>query len=637
MESVPFVRPKHLDGPSHRDSAGIPTRRKISSACTHCRARKSKCDGRRPFCSECMKAGQRCVYEDCDKRKKEAWKSVITDLERKNAQLEDVITSLRCNSFEDSIERLRQLREDLLPASHQAEIVAAGSHATDSYTPGSTSSYGKEVLLSETSHTPGSSADAVVFDAGELDLPPEEITRQAVAAFFSCGSTLFNIMPRKACEDLIKIIYSKPAEATKSLVCQVCAVAVVGSHYCTDEIPVFAKERFFQRAYSLLQSRESADDLLMMRVLACLAIYLILLKSTSARTMTASGLNIARCNMRKYKTASQEEWLDWARVTRTLAFTECWLSSTLGCRFDLRPDEMEVINDLAAAESTTNPTNSVTMSLIQAHVFKIAFLSAQIYNSVRSSPALTITDLHRLSAKLDTWLWELPDSMRLSSLTSGSTTEDTASIRRPLLFVHMIHLTSQITLYQRVMHEILKRFSPSDELIAREVFRWPADTQYTYEAFAQQLARMARLLYDEHRVLARCWLTINSCYHASLVLLLSAAQRLARSPNTDPVLQDLSHVQGCLQVLGVCEDHDLAAMRLVDIVVPLYQRLWQTMEESNKLCEDGYEGTDQMISRYPMLVMDEAGNREGTIPARLAHIVQQSVAAMELQYQEVWV
>lgn len=122
----------------------------------------------------------------------------------------------------------------------------------------------------------------------DLNLPPEDVTRHAVAAFFACGSTLFYIMPQEDSKGLVDAVYERGQGVTKSMVCQLCAMAAVGSYYCTDEIPAAAVEQFFQQASSLLQNVTLEDDLGSMRVFACLSVYLILLKGTSARAMTST-------------------------------------------------------------------------------------------------------------------------------------------------------------------------------------------------------------------------------------------------------------------------------------------------------------------------------------------------------------
>lgn len=128
------------------------------------------------------------------------------------------------------------------------------------------------------------------FDVGYVDLPPESITRQAVSSFFSCGSTLLHIISQEACGKLIRKIYGQAADVTKSDVCQVCALAALGGQYCTDVISDSAKEKYFQHASLLLQDAVEEDALISMRIFICLAVYLIFIKSTSARTMTGKEI-----------------------------------------------------------------------------------------------------------------------------------------------------------------------------------------------------------------------------------------------------------------------------------------------------------------------------------------------------------
>jgi UV DNA damage repair endonuclease len=90
-------------------------------------------------------------------------------------------------------------------------------------------------------------------------------------------------------------------------------------------------------------------------------------------------------------------------------------------------------------------------------------------------------------------------------------------------------------------------------------------------------------------------------------------------------LEDLSHVKGCLDALQFCEDYDIAAMRLVDVIAPLYQRLCDAVGQPgavNSLAEMQPK-TDIMEDRK--------------IPMQLGHIIYQSVAAMSLPCQEIWV
>lgn len=147
-------------------------------------------------------------------------------------------------------------------------------------------------------------------------------------------------------------------------------------------------------------------------------------------------------------------------------------------------------------------------SVIRAQIFKLSLLSAEIFEYIRSTADLAMADLQQLSDRLSTWLWELPPCICLASLTSENAPTPN-SAWRPLLFLHMLHINLQIIIYQRVMRAILRRFSNHpDDVIVREVLQISPETQQVYEAFAQQLARIVRLLYEGNCVLARCWITM---------------------------------------------------------------------------------------------------------------------------------
>ncbi|KAL2794545.1 hypothetical protein BJX66DRAFT_303392 [Aspergillus keveii] len=634
MASLPSLRPNRPlpeTPPWPQSRVVLPPRRKISLACTNCRSKKIRCDGTTPFCSECIRSGNRCSYENVDKRKTETWRLAVNDLEQKNQQLESLIQSLKCNSFPDAVERLRQLRGDLVPAPQdrheELPVGTPGFSDTSSCSFGLVASINPYLVapVERPSASRSVSDDDALVDLGYANLPCEDMTRHAVNAFIGCGSALFHVMSQEASDELLQKVYQQDPDVTQSDICQLCALAAVGSQYCTNEIPAFAKETYYQHAFALLDQLED-DDLVHMRVFICLAVYLVMLKSTSARTMTASGLNVARAHMHiRLQDTNEEDRLEWARVYRTLACTECWLSSTLGYELGLRADEIKLIDELAEAESAMNPNNEINIRIIQRYVFNVAFLSSQVYECFRCSDHLCMDDLHALSAQLDTWHRELPPCLHLSSLTSGeSNTSD--RVRRPLLFMHMIHISSHITLYERVMYSTLKEaLGTSDKQMIREVFRLPADAIRIYGSFAQQLARIIKLLYDEEAVLARCWLTIHASFHATIVLLMLATQHLALKIPQSSILKDMEHVRVCLKVLHYCAQYDIAAMRLVDIITPLFNRLWQMIENPNDF--------DKIAPSFSLA--DTPGAPR--ISAGLAHVVHQLLAAMGLRYQEVWV
>ncbi|OAP58184.1 hypothetical protein AYL99_07274 [Fonsecaea erecta] len=54
---------------SDQEDASKRSRARVSRACTRCRARKDKCDAKQPECSNCLNAGQPCLYVAANKKR----------------------------------------------------------------------------------------------------------------------------------------------------------------------------------------------------------------------------------------------------------------------------------------------------------------------------------------------------------------------------------------------------------------------------------------------------------------------------------------------------------------------------------------------------------------------------------------
>lgn len=156
-----------------------------------------------------------------------------------------------------------------------------------------------------------------------------------------------------------------------------------------------------------------------------------------------------------------------------------------------------------------NPGGVPNSGMIQYHTYKIALLSAQVHKRVNLATHFSRYELEEFSANLDIWNKELPECLHLRSLTSGDGAT-CGSTRRPLLFMHMVHISSRITLYEHLFRVTLNRWiSTSDQSVTCEVIDLPEDTHQIYGSFAQQLARIIGLLHEEESVFKRCWLTMQ--------------------------------------------------------------------------------------------------------------------------------
>ena len=112
-----------------------------------------------------------------------------------------------------------------------------------------------------------------------------------------------------------------------------------------------------------------------------------------------------------------------------------------------------------------------------------------------------------------------------------------------------------------------------------------------------------------------------------MVLLLRTARHISYRVSRESVLQDLSLVHICLEVLGLCEAHDIVAMELLGHLSSAYQCLKQMTDDS--AVEDKKDST---FPRSPFELNDAS-----FVPGPIAHAVNQLVAATETPYQDLWV
>lgn len=142
-------------------------------------------------------------------------------------------------------------------------------------------------------------------------------------------------------------------------------------------------------------------------------------------------------------------------------------------------------------------------------MFELALLSARLNSQAQHAAHSTHYELNQLSAKLDAWHEGLPESLLLRQLVSGDGGHS-IHMKRPLFFLHMAHISSRITLYERMIQAAQgQQTSTSDQSTADQVLlRLPEDIHQVYTLFAQQLARIIALLHEEQGVLVRCPITM---------------------------------------------------------------------------------------------------------------------------------
>jgi hypothetical protein len=224
-----------------------------------------------------------------------ALKDRIDMLARRNRDLEEIIQRLRFNTDSDALKVLQQLRGDQsmsfgrdassILASHGYPENVCDSDVTQGIETAPTLQDESASSGPPSSREPEQELNFAFADIELVNLPPEHFTRRAVSAFFSCASTLFYIMSEAESEKLIRKVYHNSAGVEKSDICELCAVAAIGSQYDTDEIPDPVKESYFQHASLLLQDTVEKDIMQSMRVFICLSMFSVMAKSSSARLL----------------------------------------------------------------------------------------------------------------------------------------------------------------------------------------------------------------------------------------------------------------------------------------------------------------------------------------------------------------
>ncbi|KAF2405322.1 hypothetical protein EJ06DRAFT_525848 [Trichodelitschia bisporula] len=99
-------------------------------ACVSCRRRKTKCDGRRPICSQCQGRSGTCHYDMSEEHRRLTFlRENVEHLAVEKNTLESLISSLRSDSVEEALEVLRRLRSGAEPYVLAQQIQASQSLA----------------------------------------------------------------------------------------------------------------------------------------------------------------------------------------------------------------------------------------------------------------------------------------------------------------------------------------------------------------------------------------------------------------------------------------------------------------------------------------------------------------------------
>lgn len=116
-------------------------------------------------------------------------------------------------------------------------------------------------------------------------LPPQDIVRKGAEHFFVVISGMFYVMDPEDFETLCRKVYSNEYPPDLLAICEICAVASVGSQYCPWNVSDDVKDALFRTSAQYINDLIDADPIRAMRSLACLSGYGIVEKRRSTRVL----------------------------------------------------------------------------------------------------------------------------------------------------------------------------------------------------------------------------------------------------------------------------------------------------------------------------------------------------------------
>ncbi|OJD34784.1 hmg box protein [Diplodia corticola] len=400
-----------------------------------------------------------------------------------------------------------------------------------------------------------------------LHLPPQDKTRKATMSCRVGTGSLFFLVREEHLQQMLDHVYCSESIEPFPLML-VLLLAAVGAHYDAECMTDAERHGCFVSAVSMFESQfSSVRDYRTMWVFALLSIHSILEKHVVARLTVAAGLQISRSKEAEEAVeAGTISVQDANRLICTLVFIECWLSTTLGYKADVRAE------DITRAWPRLLQSTSLS-DAIYVQGCKIGLVSREIaeVTTHRAASAVRTEHIELLTEKLDAWHTSLPANMQLAALTD----EKQSSLlthyqRRAILMIHMFYLGAIISLYRQLLLQACE---------ARIHSKWDLDMPYSqvqsYRArcsiAAQQMTRMMQLISWSGAMTRRCWVMIYWAFQSSTVILFGIGQQMM--DQRPPIEEDFAYAKVCADILCACSKVEPVAAKYLAVIQPLYDAL----------------------------------------------------------------
>ena len=346
------------------------------AACRSCRKKKTKCDGARPTCAKCQTSTTECKYDVAPNQTR------FGATRERNEFLENLFETLKSAPESRVDALLTQIRggavvEDLEELLKNPNLYDGGA-TTDVATPSVTTEYqapkrrrlsdgpsptgdpskhpvaqrfpsgkaliriqvaseiGKRLmpLLDSQKDGPKSTLlddkgiDSLTDILEHADMPNAELTRYCVNGFFECSGKLFHVFDREQAQEAFDAVFNgTEAAKDKVSVCNICAMAAVGSLYLKDEPLLLVAqigEVFYRLTKTYLEDVIERDPVTGVRIAILLTHYNVLTKQTTALAYCELGFALARRaglhSSHRSTKYTHQEWYSRRWTWRTLIF-----------------------------------------------------------------------------------------------------------------------------------------------------------------------------------------------------------------------------------------------------------------------------------------------------------------------------
>ncbi|XPS91775.1 hypothetical protein M3J09_001184 [Ascochyta lentis] len=391
-----------------------------------------------------------------------------------------------------------------------------------------------------------------------------DVLTEAFSIFLKCTSSIFHVYTQEEVDALLSKSLETDTQTPLSTLCEVCAVAAVGSRFSRSRISPELGEYYSSVTKQLLDECIEKTPLQAVKVCALLAMCNIINKATAAFAYVELGLGVARIKGLLERTPhahmDHSIWLESKKVVKSLLACRGWLQATLSYIPETEPPVR--LEDVDGGDQCCLDCEDQT--LYQTQVARLTVIKAGIFQQMRSIEfSKESSEAIRLS--LSQWLDQVPEHIRLENLGKPTVSPE-AHISG--LYLHSFYLGSRMLVYRWILSWIIQ--------IRQEGIVPPPETKNESSRCADEGLLAAKEsvvtlwnIYEGGGAVRHCWLCIFQAYLSCCIILHDVLQRALHGQSTAH-LDNLELASRSLEVLAWTGQLDATAKQYHASLSPIY-------------------------------------------------------------------